>query len=48
MGPTMKAELQVGMLVTAWITYLSAIGVIYTVGQKATEFLNEEAIHKIS
>ena len=44
----MKAELHVGMLVTAWITYLSAIGVIYKAGQKAAEFLNEETIHKIS
>ncbi len=44
----MGTELGVGTLVTAWITYLSAIGVTYNVGQKAAEFLNEETIHKIS
>ena len=38
----------IGTLATAWITYLSAIGIIYKVGQKAAEFLNEDTIHKIS
>lgn len=44
----MTANLHVSTIVTAWITYVAAIGTIYAVGQKSSEFLNKETIQKVS
>ena len=44
----MTPETHIGTLVTAWISYLTAVGMIYAIGQKAAEFLNEDTIHKVS
>jgi hypothetical protein len=44
----MTADVHVSTIVTAWITYVTAIGMIYAVGQKSAEFLNKETIQKVS
>jgi hypothetical protein len=36
------------MLITAWSTYLTAVGMIYAVGEKAAVFLSPEALRGIS